>query len=59
MKDGLWPEGEGLRKAVQYIAEQGDYSVEAIEAAARQFDLSPADEAFLLRHFLHADHRAG
>jgi len=45
------PRGEDLRRAVRWIAEQGDHSPRAVEEAARRFDLSPLDEEFLLRHF--------
>jgi len=46
------PEGEELRKAVRWLGERGEHTLKAIEDACRQFDLSPADEAFLMRHFL-------
>lgn len=55
MKHGIMPEGEALRNAVRWLAHDGDYSLAAIEVAARRFDLSPAEEDFLIRHFLHAD----
>lgn len=51
MSDTLQPKGEALRRAVRWISEQGDHSPDAVEEAARRFDLSPADEEFLLRHF--------
>ena len=51
MKTDLLPEGEGLRRAVRWISEQKDHSASTIQEAARRFDLSPADEEFLLRHF--------
>jgi hypothetical protein len=51
----LSPKGEPLRKAVRWLSEQRRYTADAIGEAARRFDLSPADEAFLLQHFLHAD----
>ena len=46
----LIPSGEGLRRAVRFIGEHGDHSPRAVEEAARRFDLSPLDEAFLLRY---------
>jgi len=53
MKPGtLLPEGEDLRKAVRWLAEQDVKSLEVIEEASRRFDLSPLDEDFLIRHFL-------
>ncbi len=51
MSDALQPKGEELRRAVRWIAEHGDHSPKALEEAARRFDLSPADEDFLLRYF--------
>ncbi len=50
-KDTLLPQGEGIRNAVRWFSEQGDYSAATIEEAARRFDLSPVEEDFLLRHF--------
>lgn len=49
--DPVLPHGEALRRAVRWIGEIGDHSPHAVEEAARRFDLSPADEEFLLRHF--------
>ncbi len=48
----LMPEGENLRKAVRWLGERKAHSLHMVEEACRRFDLSPADEAFLLRHFL-------
>lgn len=45
----LLPEHEGLRRAVAWLAARGAWTPELVEAAARQFDLSPSDEEFLLR----------
>jgi len=47
----ILPEGEDLRKAVKWILEQGTFSIKYIEQASMRFDLSPADESFLIRHF--------
>ena len=52
MKRGILPEGEALRRAVRWLARQEARTLESIEAASRQFDLSPAEEEFLIRHFL-------
>lgn len=54
MRDqSLWPEGEDLRNAIRWIGAQGPpHDVQQIAEASRRFDLSPADEAFLLRLFL-------
>lgn len=48
---------ENLRKAVQWLSQQGAYSPALIQQAARRFDLSPLDEAFLIRQFLKRDQR--
>ena len=49
--DGLVPKGEALRRAIRWLSEQGRHDHAAIAEAARRFDLSPTDEAFLHRHF--------
>ena len=56
---GIEPKGQSLRRAVRWLSDNGDYSYQAVEAAARRFDLSPLDEEFLLRVFVHADARPG
>jgi hypothetical protein len=48
------PEGEDLRKAVQWISEERSAHPEAklsrlVEQACLRFDLSPADADFLMR----------
>ncbi len=45
------PEGEGLRRAVAWLAEQPTRDSQTIEEASRRFNLSPLDEQFLLDHF--------
>jgi hypothetical protein len=45
----LIPKGEGLRRAVAWLAEHRSWTLELIEEACQRFDLSPADEEFLLR----------
>lgn len=52
MGDGILPKGERLRNAVRWLVEEGDFSLEAIEEASRRFDLTPAEEDFLIRHFV-------
>jgi hypothetical protein len=47
----LLPEGEALRRAVAWLAEQPRRDGATIEEASRRFDLSPLEEAFLLDHF--------
>lgn len=49
--DALLPEGEGLRRAVAWLAEQPVRDLQTIEEASRRFNLSPLDEDFLLQHF--------
>ena len=43
------PDREALRRAVQWLAEQGPCTVKTVEEASRRFDLTPLDEEFLLR----------
>ncbi len=45
------PEGEFLRRAVAWLAEQPERDAAVIEEASRRFNLSPLDEQFLLDHF--------
>ena len=47
----ILPEKEDLRRAFKWIAGQGEFSLKIIEEASQRFDLSPADENFLLNHF--------
>ena len=49
--DSLLPEGEGLRRAVAWLAEQPMRDLATIEEASRRFNLSPLDEEFLLQRF--------
>lgn len=50
----ILPDGENLRRALRWISEKGSHSLSVIEEASVRFDLSPADSAFLLRHFAQA-----
>lgn len=43
------PKGEALRHAIAWLAGRGPWTPQLIEEACRRFDLSPADEEFLLR----------
>ena len=45
----LVPHGEALRRAVAWLAERGEWTVQRVEEACERFDVSPADEEFLLR----------
>jgi hypothetical protein len=47
----LNPKGEELRRAIAWLAEQGGWTMALIEEACQRFDLSPADEEFLIREF--------
>jgi hypothetical protein len=47
----LLPEGENLRRAIQWISEQRQHDAKLLEAASIKFDLTPLEEEFLLRHF--------
>ncbi|MDE0207984.1 MAG: hypothetical protein OXP66_18360 [Candidatus Tectomicrobia bacterium] len=51
MGETILPEKENLRRAVRWISEQGTFSLQVVDEACLRFDLSPADGAFLLRHF--------
>lgn len=45
----LVPPGEALRRALRWLGEHGEWTAAGIEEASILFDLSPADEGFLLR----------
>lgn len=50
------PKGEKLRRAVQWISEErqarpDEKLAKLVDEAALRFDLSPADEEYLLRTF--------
>ena len=47
------PEGEALRRAFQWLAEQGHCTLKTVGNASLRFDLTPGDEEFLLRQFVH------
>jgi len=42
------PRGEALRHAIAWLAEQEEWSPERIQEACLRFDVSPADEEFLI-----------
>lgn len=50
----IFPKGESLRNAVRWISRAHRYDLTAIEEACQRYDLSPSEEQFMLRHFLHA-----
>ncbi len=47
----LLPDNEDLRKAVKWISLQGEFNLKTVDEASLRFDLSPADEDFLINHF--------
>ena len=51
----IFPEGEALRNAVRWISRMHGYDLRTIEEACQRYDLSPSEEEFMMRHFLHAD----
>ncbi len=53
MLKSVIPEGEALRRAFQWLAEQGHCTLKTVENASLRFDLTPRDEEFLLRQFVH------
>jgi len=50
----ILPQGESLRRAVRWLGELGHHDAASIEEAARRFDLTPAEEEFLLGQFREA-----
>jgi hypothetical protein len=53
------PKGEALRRAVAWLAEQGGWTPRLIEQACERFDVSPADEEFLLQEFRRSQEHRG
>lgn len=51
-RHALLPEGEHLRLALRWLAENAPVSSDTIQQASVRFDLSPLEEDFLLQHFL-------
>lgn len=49
----LIPQGEALRRAFEWLAEQGPCTLGTVEQASLRFDLNPRDEEFLLRQFVY------
>lgn len=48
-RDTLLPHGEVLRRAIRWLSDERRHDARAIDEAARRFDLTPAEEEFLLR----------
>ena len=53
----IFPKGESLRQAVRWLSEIHCYDLVAIEEACYRYDLSPGEEEFMMRYFLHADQK--
>ena len=54
MIEPLIPEGESLRRAFQWLADQGGHcTLKMVEQASFQIDLNPRDEQILLRQYVH------
>ena len=49
--ESMTSEGEGLRRAVAWLAEQPVRDAGAVEEASRRFNLSPLDDQFLPERF--------
>jgi len=47
-RDTLLPHGEALRRAIRWLSDERRHDAQAIDEAARRFDLTPAEEEFLL-----------
>ena len=45
----LVPHNEALRRALQWLIEQGEWTAQRVEEACQRFDVAPLDEEFLLR----------
>lgn len=48
-RETLLPHGEALRRAIRWLSDERRHDAQAIDEAARRFDLTPAEEEFLLR----------
>ncbi len=53
------PQGESLRRAVAWLMNQETWTAPLIEEACRRFDVTPADEEFLLRELRHREAGVG
>jgi len=47
-RGGILARGESIRRALRWMSDEGRHDVAAVEEACRRFDLSPAEEEFLL-----------
>jgi len=49
----IFPKGEALRSAIRWISKMHQYDLQSIEEACQRYDLSPSEEEFMMRNFLH------
>ncbi len=49
------PDSEALRRAVRWLAENHAWTAQGIQEACVRFDVTPADEEFLLRELHRRD----
>lgn len=47
-RGGILARGESIRRALRWMSDEGRHDMAAVEEACRRFDLSPAEEEFLL-----------
>lgn len=50
-RGGIVPEGERIRRALEWLSAQGRHDPAAVEEACRRYDLTPREEQFLLEAF--------
>jgi len=55
--NSIFPNGEAMRQAVSWISDMHRYDLLTIEEACQRYDLTPVEEEFMLKYFLHADDR--
>lgn len=53
------PRGQGIRRAIRWMSDEGRHDLSAVEEACRRFDLSPAEEEFLLAEARRLRRQAG
>lgn len=50
-RDGVVPHGEGLRRAVRWMAQQPRHDRAVLNEAGQRFDLTPLEQEFLAHYF--------
>jgi len=53
------PHGHALRRAVAWLADQEAWTAQRVEEACQRFDVTPADEEFLLRELRRREEGGG